>query len=144
MPRLWAVWSVLVPAEHSTFFISASGMVGPQDRNNYWVKCLRFFNFDFWFVALALSQLAEGSGQGLQLPLHHQLLQPPKGGRARGEPRVGPQAVWGPAGVALALLHPSLPTGDQGQLPPGLSSHEQQLMDMTCSQTGPGNTKFLR
>lgn len=137
MPGLWvSVWSVLVPAEHSTFFISASGMVEPQDRNSYCVQGLRIFNFDFWFVAPGSVSAGRGLSTGTAAATAPSAFAAPKFGGPGRSPGWGAQAVWGPAGGTLPLLHPSLPAGDQAQVPPGLSSHEHseggELVPGTC------------
>lgn len=78
------------------FFISASGMVEPQDRNNYCVENLRVFNFDFWFVAPGPVSASRGLSTGTAAATAPSAFAAPKelgGPGAGGEPRVGAQAL---------------------------------------------------
>lgn len=74
-------------------FISTSGMVEPQDRNNYCVESLRFFNFDFGFVARGPVSAGRGLSTGTAATTALSAFAAPEGWEGQGEPRVGAQAV---------------------------------------------------
>lgn len=96
---------------------------------------LECFNFDFWFVAPGPVSAGRGLSTGIAAATAQSAFAAPKGWEG-----------WVSPGCVRACRSdpPSAPPfpaqGDQTQLSPGLSSHEQQVREVSCS-LAPGTSK---